>query len=117
MVNKYGTAPAAARTIGGVRFDSKAEMTRYLQLRMLEVAGKIRDLELQVEYALTPSFTSPAHGKIRPIRYFADFRYLEVSTNRVIVEDVKGCLTDVYRIKRTLLLWKYPDINFVEIRT
>lgn len=114
-MSKYHTAPAADRTIGGIRFDSKAEMDRYLFLRMLERAGKIRDLERQVEYVLIPAYKHPVHGTARAVRYFADFRYLEVSTGRRIVEDVKGAKTDVYRIKKTLLLWRYPDIDFVEV--
>lgn len=113
--SKYGTAEPSMRTMDGILFDSRAEMTRYVHLRMLERAGKIRDLERQVPYQLTTAFSHPAHGKIRAIVYRADFRYLETATNRVIVEDVKGAITDVYRIKRTLLLWRYPEINFVEV--
>jgi hypothetical protein len=96
-------------------FDSKAEMHRYLFLRDLERRGVIKDLELQPEYVLIPGFSSSKHGKQRPVRYYADFRYLEIKTGRRIVEDVKGCITDSYRIKRTLLLWRYPDVDFVEV--
>jgi hypothetical protein len=114
-MSKYGTAPAAQRTYNGIRFDSKAEMNRYLILRALERAGKIRDIELQPEFVLIPGFNHPHFGKMRAVRYRADFRYEEIISGRKIVEDVKGCVTDSYRIKRTLLLWRFPYIDFVEI--
>jgi hypothetical protein len=115
-LNKYGVSAPASRTFRGVTFDSRAEMNRYIELLAMERAGLIRDLELQPEYLLIPGFKHPVHGTFRAMRYRADFRYLETSTNRVLVEDVKGMLTDKYRIKKTLLLWKYPDINFVEVK-
>ena len=114
-MSKYGTAPAAHRTYLGIRFDSKAEMNRYLELLALERVGKVRDIELQPEFVLIPGFTHAEAGKLRPLKYRADFRYQETAGNRIIVEDVKGCRTDVYRIKRTLLLWRYPDLHFVEV--
>jgi len=44
----------------------------------------------------------------------ADFQYFDVPTSKIIVEDVKGMKTEVYKIKKKLLLWRYPDINFIE---
>lgn len=115
-MNKYHVAPAEARTAHGRTFDSKAEMRRYLELCMLERAGEIKDLEIQPEYVLLAPFTHRNGTKSRGIKYRADFRYLDLRTNRIIVEDVKGCRTETYMIKRTLLLWKYPDLNFVEVK-
>jgi hypothetical protein len=114
--NKYHVAAALDRTINGIRFDSRAEMQRYLELRMLERAGQIRDLERQVDYILVPKHVRKDGEKCLGIVYRADFRYLDLRTNRIIVEDVKGALTAAYRIKRTLLLYQNPDLNFVEVR-
>lgn len=114
--NKYHVAAAPDRTIDGIRFDSRAEMQRYLELRMLERAGQIKDLERQVEYVLVPKHVRKDGSKCLGIVYLADFRYLDLRTNRVVVEDVKGALTEAYRLKRTLLLFRYPDLNFVEVR-
>lgn len=103
----------ARRTeVDGIDFDSAAEAARYVELRVLQAAGDILDLELQPSYTLVPPFTTERGEKVRAIVYRADFRYLDARTNRRIVEGVK---TDVYKIKRKLLLWRYPDINFVEI--
>ena len=115
-MSKYGVSPAAHRTYRGQTFDSKAEMNRYIELLAMERVGLIRNIELQPEYLLIPGYKHPVHGTFRAMRYRADFRYLETSTNRVLVEDVKGMLTDKYRIKKMILLWKYPDIHFVEVK-
>jgi hypothetical protein len=99
----------------GIRFDSRAELDRYLELKMLARSGAVANIELQPEYVLLDRFVHPEHGKLGPLRYRADFRYQETATGKTIVEDVKGHRTDVYRIKRILLLWRYPEIEFREI--
>ncbi len=104
-----------SRTLDGITFASKAEMARYAELKMLEKAGLIRDLEVQPVYVLQEGYVWRGE-KIRPIIYRADFRYLDLRTNRIIVEDVKGMHTEVYKLKKKLLLKRYPDINFVEVR-
>jgi len=115
-MNKYHVAPAADRTAHGHVFDSKAEMTRYYELAMLERAGEIKGLELQPAYELVPAYTTRKGEKVRAMVYRADFRYLRLRDNRIIVEDVKGKATEAYKLKKKLLLWRYPDINFEEVR-
>jgi len=106
-------ASRAARTIDGKTFDSMAEMKRYAELRMLERAGLIEDLELQPEYILLAPYIHKGK-KVRAITYRADFRYLETRTNCRIVEDCKGMRTEVYKLKKKMLLAKY-DIDFREV--
>ena len=113
--NKYGVSSKLDRTVHGMTFDSKAECDRYLHLVMLERAGEIADLETQVEYVLIPAHVTSDGTKVRAVRYYADFRYLDLRTNKRIVEDVKGVRTPAYVVKRAVLLWRYPDINFVEV--
>lgn len=97
--------------IDGIKFDSKLEAERYAQLKMMECAGVIRDLELQPEYELIPSFRK--HGKTwRKTVYKADFRYILCEDDKTIIEDVKGSasvITDVFRLKQKLFEYKYPD--------
>ena len=50
--HKYKVASKERRTIDGITFDSLAEMNRYLELKMLEKAGIITDLELQPKFLL-----------------------------------------------------------------
>jgi hypothetical protein len=110
--SKYGVAPAAARTIDGIRFDSKAEMARWFELQLLQRAGEISRLERQPEYVLVAPFVAGGH-KYRGIRYRGDFRYQE--GGHVVVEDVKGVRTAEYRIKRQLFALRFPEILFREV--
>lgn len=114
--NKYNVASVLDRTVDGIRFDSKAEATRYILLCHLERAGHIRDLERQVPYVLVPKYRRADGSVCRGVTYRADFRYFDVAKGKLIVEDVKGAITEGYRIKRALLEWRYPDINFMEVR-
>ena len=85
--NKYG---AQAVEVDGVRFDSKAEARRYLQLKALQQAGEISGLEIQVPFDLVPALDVGGR-KERPVRYVADFRYTKGGT--VVVEDTKSAPT------------------------
>ena len=101
----------------GIIFDSKKEGNRYWQLKQFEKLGYIKDLKMQVPYLLID--TIRYKGKTYPkTQYYADFQYIEVSTGKIIVEDVKSEITrkdKTYRIKIKLLLTKYPEIDFEEI--
>ena len=101
-MNKYG---ARKTEIDGIVFDSGREARRYSQLKLMERAGEIRDLKLQVKYNLIPRQNKP-DGKIieRPVDYIADFVYKDAAGNTV-VEDAKGRKTKEYIIKRKLMLY------------
>ena len=100
-------------SVDGIKFDSKLEAERYAQLKMMERAGVIRDLELQPEYELIPSFRK--NGKTwRKTVYKADFRYILAENDKTIIEDVKGStavITDVFRLKQKLFEYKYPELT------
>lgn len=90
----------------GIKFDSEKEKNYYIYLKLLEKAGKIRNLKLQVSYELQPSFK--LDGKtIRAITYIADFVYYDNNINQTIIVDVKGMRTEVYKIKKKLFEYKY----------
>ncbi len=76
-------------------------------LKLREQAGEIHDLVLQPKFLLQAGFRDREGKWHRAINYIADFRYVE--DNRVIVEEVKGRETVVFRIKKKLFLYKYPD--------
>ena len=98
MMNKYGAKKVTDHNTGEV-FDSKKEYHRWCELRLLERAGKITDLQRQVKYELIPK----QKGE-RACTYLADFVYKD-SDGNTVVEDTKGVRTDAYRIKRKLMLW------------
>ena len=102
--NKYGNRKVI---VDGIEFDSKKEANRYVELKLLQRAGKICELQLQKEFELLPS--QKIDGKVveRAVKYKADFYYLQ--DGRVVVEDTKSDATKTkdYIIKRKLLLWRY----------
>ena len=106
-------------TIDGIRFDSKKEARRYQELKMLEKAGIITNLQRQVKYVLIPAQYEPSDevfvkgkekgkskkGRLieRECAYYADFVYN--CNGEIIVEDTKGIKTTEYIIKRKLMLY------------
>ena len=99
--------------IDGITFDSKKESKRYIELKRRQTLGEISCLELQPPFLLQEGFTRDKK-KYRPITYIADFKYVE--NGKVIVEDVKGFKTPEYKIKKKLLLYKYGDFEYREIK-
>lgn len=99
--------------IDGIKFDSKAEGRRYQELKLLQRAGEIEDLQLQPKFLLQPSFKK--NGKTyRKIEYIADFDYYV--GNKLIVEDVKGMETEVFKLKKKMFDYKYNDIELRVVR-
>ena len=105
-MNKYHNKKIV---VNGKKFDSKKEAERYKVLKMLENANIISNLSMQVPFELVPRQKNE-----RAVKYIADFMYVETATGKNIVEDVKGYRTDVYKIKRKLFKWRYPDYEFLE---
>lgn len=93
--------------INGIEFDSVKEARRYMELKLLERAGEISNLQRQVKYELIPKC-----GKERSVTYIADFVYRE--KGNTVVEDVKGARTKEYILKRKLMNWVH-DIQIKEI--
>lgn len=103
MVSKYHNKKVI---YDGYTFDSIKEKNYYIKLKLLEKAGKIKELELQKEYELQPSFRLN-NKTSRRITYKADFKYISVEDDRIHIIDVKGFRTDVYRLKKKLFEYKY----------
>lgn len=100
----------------GLTFDSVREWKRWRELILLQKAGKISDLQRQVEFELIPAQREPdtvgarggiIKGKVieRECSYLADFVYKQ--NGETVVEDTKGFRTKDYTIKRKLLLYRY----------
>lgn len=100
--------------VDGIEFMSKKEAERYCELKLLEKAGKIKDLRLQYQFELQPYFKK--NGKTyRAITYIADFTYFDNKRMKNVVEDVKGYRTKEYRLKKKLFEYKFPYLTIVEI--
>lgn len=85
-------------THDGIEFRSGMEGRRYLQLKQLQAAGAISELEWQIKFPFR------VNG-ILIATYTADFTYLE--GGEFIVEDVKGYPNDRWPMKKKLMLAIY----------
>lgn len=103
MASKYKSRKVE---VDGITFHSAKEAKRYGELKLLEKAGEIRELVLQ------PRFPLDVAG-VKVATYVADFKYLERDEDdlwQLVVEDVKGFRTPVYRLKAKLFsaLYFFP---------
>lgn len=115
-------------TIDGIEFQSIKEGNRYHDLKLLQRAGKISNLELQKKYELIPAqYEIVATGEYykvgdkkgqpktkqvcieQSVVYIADFVYTE--NGQTVVEDVKGfrdpssATYAKFVLKRKMMLW------------
>ncbi len=126
--SKYGNKKVEC---DGYTFDSTKEMKRYCELKLLQRAGAIRDLELQKKFVLIPAQFAPdtvtitKRGKEKIVKgkclerecaYLCDFAYVDCETGEQVVEDCKSPITRtaVYKVKKKLMLERY-GICIVEI--
>ncbi len=112
--HKYG---AKKTVVDGISFASAKEARRYGQLRLLQQAGLIRDLELQPRYDVVVN-------RCRICYYKADFRYFDCEKGVQVVEDVKAmpetaagvkaykatAAWRMYRLKKKLVEALYPIV-------
>lgn len=101
--SKYGNKKVE---IDGHVFHSIAESKYYLQVKWLLENKQILLYRLQPRYRLLDGFEK--HGKKhRPIDYVADFEIHKLDGSIEVI-DVKGAITDVFRIKQKMFEKKYP---------
>ena len=92
---------AQKTTVDGIVFDSKKEARRYHELKLMEKAGEIQNLALQRPFELTVNYNPEWPEDADVIgTYVADFSYFDVNAGKLIVEDVKGFRTPLYRWKK-----------------
>jgi len=113
-------------------FPSQAEASRYLQLKCLQKAEIVKKIELQPVFVLQPGYwkCSDCHevwgtadlkkgccricgkklDKTRARVYRADFRVIYADGHQEI-EDVKGMETEMFRFKRDLFEYRYPELS------
>lgn len=111
--NKYNNQKTV---IDGIKFDSKKEAEYYCQLKLLKKAGEIKDFGLQKKFELQEGFEKNSQ-KYRPIAYYADFvvDHLDGTTEVIDIKSSKHFKTQVYRIKKKIFEYKYPDLTIKEI--
>lgn len=93
--NKYHNHPT---TVDGVRFDSKKEARYYEQLKIRVATGEVSYFLMQVPLRL------PGGSK-----YVVDFQvFFTEPGRREEYVDVKGTLTQVFRLKKREIEHQYP---------
>ena len=100
--HKYHAQPTV---IDGIRFASKAEARRFRELKLLEQAGEIRELELQPRYPLYAPARGGGQEKVGT--YCGDFAYRQGPRGVLVVEDVKGMDLPLSKWKRKHVLLQY----------
>jgi hypothetical protein len=83
MATKYPVAPKEERTLDGIVFDSKTEMLRYADLRILQAANEISMLMCQPAFEV---YINDEHF----CTYTADFEYFDNLREEWVYEDVKS---------------------------
>ena len=93
------------------KFDSVKEYRRWQELKLMERAGIIYELQRQVPFVLIPKQVDEITGKVleREAKYIADFTYRDRNTHKLVVEDTKSKATKTkdYILKRKLLLYRH----------
>ena len=123
--SKYGAKKQTITNSDGsvITFDSKKEMQRFVELRYMEQAGLISDLQRQVKFVLIPAQREPdtvgkrggiIKGRLieHECAYIADFTYRQ--DGELVVEDAKGMKTPEYVIKRKMMLY-FHKIRIKEV--
>lgn len=92
--NKYG---AKKTVVGDIKFDSKKEANRWMELQLLERAGEISDLRRQVKVELMGQYRPLLTRTGRKMRMTFDFAYTENGVE--VLEDTKGMPTRDYEVR------------------
>lgn len=82
--------------VDGIKFDSKGEANRSQELELLQKAGEIKNLNRQVRI---PCIIN----SVKVFTYVADFMYYDNRLGKNVIEDFKGMLTDVFKLKQKIL--------------
>jgi len=94
--SKFNAAPK--RCHQGIMHQSTLESRRCDELHLMQTGGLIRDLKAhpQVRFSLDVNGQHIAD-------YLCDFKYFDIERGAEIVEDTKGIITDVARMKLKLM--------------
>jgi hypothetical protein len=130
---KYGSKKTK---VDEITFDSHLEALRYIELKRLKQAGIVKDFECQPAFELQPAYRKccnhirgeirrrkdlicPLCGKkmlvTKAISYRADFR-ITYEDGRVDIEDVKGAETALFKLKRKMFEYRFPELTLTLVK-
>ena len=108
-------------TIDGIRFDSKAEGHRYVELKLRQRVGDISSLICHPKFDLQPGFKK--NGKtIQKITWSGDFSYW--FDGKRVIEDVKPwnntkkkwVIEPASRLRHKIFEYQNPDLTIEFVR-
>jgi hypothetical protein len=97
-------------TYDGKFFRSLAECERYKVLQARQREGIIAGLTCQPRFAIRHPDTNE-----RICSYVGDFEYFRASDWDIVVEDVKGVITPMYKLKKRMMLM-FLNIHITEVK-
>jgi hypothetical protein len=112
---RYKVSAKEDRTYENIVFDSKWEAQTYKLLKMLLPSDV--HVHRQVNFLLQEKFRSKDNKAVREINYSADFVITRESAleenvipDDAFVIDSKGHVTDIFKIKNKMFMYKYRAI-------
>lgn len=102
-MNKFGATPSV---VDNIRFASKREAARYVQLKLLVRGKAISGLKTHPRYSLVVNGELVGH-------YTPDFGYIE--NGKEVVEDIKGVRTTDYILRSKVFRACHPQIALREV--
>ena len=116
-MNKYR---AIKKKVDGIKFDSRLEAKRYSELKLLERAGEIANLEIKPVFKFSIDgrpvlIRSDRYKNGRQAKYTADFAYFDTRKNCRVVEDTKGHATAEYKLRKAITEAMYPGVKIQEV--
>jgi len=102
---KYGNRRVK---IDNITFDSTSEAERFQLLKILLSHGNISQLRTH------PRYWIQVRGA-KAFQYEADFEYVD-HNGKLVVEDIKGFITPMSKLKMKCFQLEYPDIKFVMLK-
>jgi hypothetical protein len=112
---RYKVSAKEDRTFDNIVFDSKWELETYKLLKT-HLPADVK-IHRQVEFLLQPKFKNAEGKAIREINYVSDFlitRQENLIANELpadaLVIDSKGHLTDIFKLKNKMFMYKYAVV-------
>ena len=109
-----GKYHAKKTVVDGITFASIKESERYVELKLLQASGIIKNFTCQPRFILQEKYKRKDGKRIRAIEYVGDFA-IEYPDGHIEIEDVKTkgtCNIPTFLLKQKMLEKVYPDINF-----
>ena len=111
---------AVKTQVDGHWFASGREARRYSELKLLERAGHIRNLELQPKFLFSingrPVLSrSERYPNGRQLKMVADFRYIDAKRECTVWEDSKGFRTKEFILKKAFFEALNPGCILEEV--